>query len=106
MPKYTTSDIFTQASGAQEVKTPNKHLSTVQVSIGGDAVVGSLEIKAKYHYDATFETVYEEDGVTPLTVDLSDKKSFQLLDKWVHSIQVTPTGVVGSYTVCMVSGDE
>ena len=99
------SQSFTQASGVVEVNTPSYHDATTQVSFATDSTTGTLAVKAKYNQFADAEVVYEEDGTTPLVVDLSAPKSFQLFDKWVFSLEFTPTGVDASYNVCVASGE-
>lgn len=106
MPQFKTSQELTQADGVQEITTPSRHVSTCQVSIGTAASAGTLTVKAKYHVDGNFETVYEADGTTPLSLDVSDLKTFQLVDKWVYSLQFTPTGLNAPYKVCFVCGEE
>ena len=105
MPKIKqTNQSYTQADGAVEVRTPNYYEPTTQVSFSTDSTAGTVAVRAKYHPDADFETVYEDDGTTALVIDLTDLKSFQLFDKWVYSFEFTPTGVDVSYTPCIASG--
>lgn len=98
------NDSFTQADGAVVITTPSFDEPTSQVSFATDSTTGTVAIRAKYHPDADFETVYEDDGATALVIDLTNLKSFQLFDKWVYSFEFTPTDVDASYTPCVASG--
>lgn len=95
---------YTQADGAVEVNAPSFHEPVNQVSFSTDSTTGTIAVRAKYHPKADFETVYEDDGVTALVIDLTDLESFQLFDKWVYSFEFTPTGVDATYTPCLASG--
>ena len=101
--KINTS--YTQADGTVEIITPSWHSDVVQISFATDSSVGVLNVSAKYHPLADPEIVYEEDGTTPLVIDLTATKSFQLADKWVYSLLFTPTLVDVSYTPLLASGD-
>lgn len=95
---------FTQADGVVVVENISWYYPCTQVSFSTDSTVGTLTVKAKYHPEADFETIYDEDGTTPLEIDLTNLKSFQLRDKWVHSLEFTPTGVDVSYTPLLTTG--
>ncbi len=103
MPTKIKSNTFTQADGVVEVKT-NWHKPDLQVSFGTDSTAGTVAVAAKYHPTSEFETIFEEDGTTPLVINLTDLKTFQLLGKWVYSLQFTPSGVDVSYTPCIAQG--
>ena len=104
MPKIKDENrSYTQADGVVEVKTPNYYEPVEQVSFATDSTVGLIGVRAKYHPDADFETVYDDEA-NPLFIDLTDLKSFQLYDKWVYSFEFTPTGVDATYTPCIGSG--
>lgn len=105
MPKKSDKAVkLTQLDGTVVVDNINWHNPVTQVSFSTDASSGSVQVKVKYHPDANFETIYEDDGVTPLEVNLTNLKSFQLINKWVHSFEFTPVSVVGSYSVHVASG--
>jgi hypothetical protein len=95
---------FTQADGAIEIPTPSSDSPSQQVAFATDSTAGTVAVTAKYHFASDAVIVYEEDGTTPLVIDLTDIKPFQLYDKWVHSFIFTPTGVDVSYTPCLSSG--
>lgn len=100
----TKNKSFTQTDGVQEVLTPNYHMPFTQVSFDTNSTTGSVLVKVKYHPDSAFENLYEEDGVTPLSIDLTNLKTFQLEQKWVYSFCFEPTNVDASYTPLISSG--
>lgn len=95
---------YVQSDGAVEVVNASWHYPCTQVSVSTDSTAGLLGVKVKYHPEGDFEVVYAEDGVTPLTIDLTNVKSFQLQDKWVYSLEFTPVGVDNSYTPLLATG--
>ncbi|EJM1555566.1 hypothetical protein ACOB3G_002335 [Vibrio cholerae] len=107
MPFYKKQDeikTFTQADGAVILTESTYHRTSHQVSFSTTATTGTLAVEVKYHPFADFEPLLDEDGVTPVVVDLSAPKTFQLKDKWVHSFKFTPTGVDGEYKVLIGTG--
>ena len=96
---------YTQADGAIEIKSPSWHSDTCQVSFDTDSTTGTIAVTAKYHPLAKVEVLYEEDGTTPLVIDLTDLKTFQLKDKWCYSLIFTPTDVDESYKPLVISGE-
>ena len=96
---------FTQADGIVEAKTASYHDPVTQVSVATDSTTGTLAVKAKYNQYSDAELVYEEDGTTPLVIDLASLKSFQLFDKWVWCLEFEPTDVDASYTITVASGE-
>ena len=95
---------YTQADGTVEVLTPSYNAPSAQVSFNTNCTTGTLAVKVKYHPEADAEVLYDEDGTTPLVIDLTALKSFQLYEKWVYSIVLTPTSVDGTYTPLVASG--
>ena len=103
---FNVNKSFTQADGEVEVVTPSYDDSCTQVSFKTDSTTGTLAVYAKYHPDADKEPILEEDGTTPLVVNLaSDNHTFQLFDKWVYSFVFVPTSVNNTYTPLVASGE-
>lgn len=101
---FNKQQTFTQADGNIEVLTPLRDMPSCQVSFNTTSTTGTLAVFAKYHPSAKEEVVFDQDGTTPLVIDLSSVKSFQLYDKWVYSFIFKPTSVDGNYTPCITSG--
>lgn len=97
---------YDQQSGPQEVATPDWNSPTHQITIATDSTIGTVEVEAKYHPQGDFELLTEDDGSTPLVIDLSsNKKSFQIHGKWLYALKFIPTNVDNTYTPLIASGE-
>lgn len=100
---FNENKTYTQLDGPIEIKN-TWHTADSQVSFSTSSTTGTITVEAKYHPDADFEVIFESDGVTPLIIDLTSLKTFQLLGKWVYSYRFTPSNVDATYTPCLASG--
>ena len=103
MPYKNSPATYTQADGVVEVKTKNQNVKGHQISIGGNSITGTLDFEVKYHEDGVYETLFDTDGTTQKTVDLSANQTFNA-EGYVHSFRVTPTSVDAEYKVLILSG--
>lgn len=97
--------LSTQASGAVELIPVNPSSLSHQISFGGDPVSGSLAVEVKYAAGANYEPLLDQDGSTPVVIDLSQPETFNI-DTALASLRFTPTSVVGDYKAIIASGGE
>ena len=97
--------LSTQASGAVELLPANPSSLSHQISFGGDPVSGSLAVEVKYASGANYEPLLDQDGISPVVIDLSQPETFNI-DAALVSLRFTPTSVVGDYKVIIASGGE
>ncbi len=104
MPTINTAKVYTQSDGVAVMNTPSYHEPVNQVSFYSTCTTGTLLVEVKYHPKANWEIQTVAGDVTPLVIDLSAPKTFQLFDKWVYSFRFTPTGADGEYSPMLASG--
>ncbi|BAV80933.1 hypothetical protein [Vibrio phage RYC] len=102
----TNTGTFTQVQGSQSLRAPEYFSDLLQVTIGTEATAGTIAIHAQYAPTGNWEVVYEDDGTTALVIDATAPKTFQLVDKGVHAIRFTPTGVDAEYHVTVASAER